>query len=87
MNQISTTSFSTKDITTEYAVVQQVISGDVGLLGIVLALRGLDAGNATRELRIFIDGITIDSVSTNNVPANQADSFFSETHGATATRL
>lgn len=90
MNVISSTDFGTPtgvDISGEYAIVQQAVDEDVGLLAVVVALRGLSGGNATRELRVYLDGVDIVGASTDNVPANQADRFFPESLGATTTRL
>ncbi|MCK6483613.1 MAG: hypothetical protein L6R00_05705 [Phycisphaerae bacterium] len=87
---ISSTDFGTPtgaNITGEYAIVQQALAEDVGLLAVVVALRGLSSGSATRELRVYLDGVAIAGASSDNVPANQSDRFFPESLGATTTRL
>jgi len=90
MNLISSTDFGTPtgvNITSEYQIVQQSIASDAGLLAVVVYLRGLSAGNATRELRIFLDGVTVAGTVTDNIPANGGDRFHAESLGATTTRL
>lgn len=87
MQLLDTASFGPQNITSEFAITQFTPTADIAQLAVVLWLRGLAASSATRELRIYLDGQSINGVSTADVPAHQPGGVFAETHGQTATRL
>jgi hypothetical protein len=87
MYLIRSVSFQSQNIVNEFPIVEHLLDADVGLLAVVLALRGLSGGTGARELRIYLDGVDVAGATTNNVPANQPQGVFPETHGLAVTLL
>jgi hypothetical protein len=83
MNLLTSVNFGPADITAVYTVGTYTLPRNVPWLCVAVHLRGLDAANATREVRILMDSVTINGVSTNDVWQNDSDRFFEHT-GASA---
>lgn len=93
MRLLSTTTFGASNITTEQAIVTVSASAvaGVGRMAVLCYMQALNTASCVRELRIYTDGVSINSgvgpVAVDNVPFNHDAAAFVETHGGTTTCL